>query len=158
MWHDTAMHRTLIAVVTVGGCTLHEPKLGDDQGNPPPARMCPTDPDLRLCVQFDGSLTPTVGDQMNHTIDASAVTAMTRDTEPAAHVGSTSTLYIQPSDAGNLDVAQLTIEMWISPDTRPMPMKGNWMLDNNTEYGIEYRDDGQVRCVIHDKTVDSMTQ
>ena len=156
------MRLTLIAAVMAAGCSYHEPTVGDDDTGPDGGytnvpRGCPSDGSLRLCVQFDGALGPTVADAMSHTIDATAVVAMTRDGEAAAHVSGTSSMFIAPSGVGDLDVPKLTIEMWISPDKKPMPMKGFWMLDNNNQYGIEYRDDGQIRCVIKDKTVDSHT-
>jgi len=150
------MGRIALALIAVGGCGYTEPTVGGDGANPPPA-SCPTgDGTLRLCVQFDGALTPTVGDGMHHTIQSTAVTEMTRTDEPAAHVGATSSMYIAPADAGDLDVTNLTIEMWISADTPPASGSKYWMLDNNTEYGMEYLDNGDIRCLIHDQIVDSV--
>jgi hypothetical protein len=155
------MRLTLIAAVMAAGCSYSEPTVGggdtgpDGGGNVPP-NTCPTsDSSLRLCLQFSGPLTPTVTDGMSHVVAATNLTAMTRAGDPAAHLDSTSEMFIAPIDASDLDnVTNLTIEMWIAPDQHPMPGQTYWMLDNNTEYGMEYRDNGTIRCVISDKTVD----
>src|ERR1051326_3695007 len=166
MWHAPRMRLTLIAAVMVVGCSYDEPTVGpgnpggDDQPGPEAGggvpRTCPSDAALRLCVDFDG--VPTVIDEMSHTVQAMNVAATTRQGDPAARVDASSQIFIPPAGASDLDnITDLTIEMWIAPDQRPPPGQTFWMLDNNTEYGMEYLDDGKVHCFIANHPVDSMT-
>lgn len=158
------MRLTLIAAVMVAGCSYAEPRVpgagsGDDTA--PDADMnvphtCPSDGSLRLCVDFDDA--PTVVDGMSHTVQAMNVEATTRLGDAAVHVDTASQMFIAPAGTGDLDdVTDLTIEMWIAPDQHPSSGQSYWMLDNNTEYGIEYLDDGKIRCVMGSHTIDSMT-
>jgi Concanavalin A-like lectin/glucanases superfamily len=156
------MRRTLIAAVMAAGCSYREPTVGpgsgDDTGPDAPGNVphsCPSDGSLRLCVDFDS--VPAVIDGMSHTVQAMNVTSATRLGDAAAHVDTSSQMFIAPADAGDLDnVTKLTIEMWIAPDHHPSAGQTYWMLDNNTEYGIEYLDDGKIRCVMGPHTVDSV--
>jgi hypothetical protein len=75
---------------------------------------------------------------------------------PTARLDSTSR--IRFAERSDLDVADLTIEMWIKPD--PLQQSQHyWMLDNNTQYFAVLDGDGSVRCGIGGSTsVSSQTQ
>src|SRR5262245_42622658 len=143
MWHHRVMRRTLVTVGMLVGCSYSEPHIADDNGGgddaSDPPRTCPTDSALRLCVQFDGTLGPTFVEGMSHVVHTANVTPMLRASESAAHVDASSTMLIEPGDATNLSLTMLTVEMWIAPDHRPGGGATYWMIDNNTEYGIEFR-------------------
>src|SRR5262245_7651219 len=105
----------VLCFVALAGCVYDEPTItGDDMPPPPgggnpdggsnPPRKCPVDPSLKLCVDFDGPLSPTVVDGAGHTISSMNVVAMTRAGEPAAHLDATSQLYIDAGAASDLDL------------------------------------------------------
>jgi hypothetical protein len=54
----------------------------------------------------------------------------------------------------DLDVDDLTIDLWMSPQGGPA-QNGSWMLDNNTEYYAAYDDDRTVRCGVGGTSVNS---
>jgi hypothetical protein len=157
------MRRGVFALVAVVGCAYNEPMVGDDMsGSNPgsgsnPARTCPSDPTLKLCVDFDGSLTPTVADGAGHTISSVNVVGMNRSGDPAAHVDATSQLTIASAATGDLDLPQLTLELWISPDRQPPSEQKYSIFDHSGHYSIEMKDNGSVTCSAGGQSVDSST-
>jgi hypothetical protein len=154
------MRRGVISLVAFMGCAYNEPTVGDDMGSGSgsnPTRTCPTDPTLKLCVDFDGSLTPTVADGAGHTISSVNVVGMNRSGDPAAHVDATSQLTIASAAAGDLDLAQLTLELWISPDRQPPSEQKYSIFDNSGRYSIEMKSSGGLSCSAGGQSVDSTT-
>jgi len=58
------------------------------------------------------------------------------------------TSHLRFGETNDFDVADLTLELWISPQLRPLKNKRFVMLGNNTQYYVAYEDDGSVRCGI----------
>src|SRR5262249_35299687 len=55
----------------------------------------------------------------------------------------------------DLDVDDLTIDVWISPQGGPVPNGPSWLLDNNGEYSAIYDSDGTLRCGVAGTSVNS---
>lgn len=128
-----------------------------------------------MCIDFeDASLATAAKD---HAVDGpndaalTNVTATDRSDEQAAMLTKDSTLII--AESPSLDfTGNWSLELFVFAD--PLPMRGPggpfstilpappppppvyWMLNNNREYGMELLEDGQVRCVSNNTTVDSM--
>lgn len=132
---------------------------GDDEpdaGAPPATRgFCDhTDPSLRLCVDFDGTIIDRSA--AGAAVAATGVTPMQRDGEAAASLSAASTMHVH--EAATLDIlGALSLDMWIQPASKPSSSTTYWMLDNNTQYGAEFTDTGAVRCVLGGRVVDSAT-
>jgi len=114
------------------------------------------DSSLRLCLTFDHD--PMVQDDSDHPhtiLDDTGVTRTDHAGNPAALLSASSHVHL--SEASDLDVNALTIDMWIAPAPSPLTQH-NWLLDNNTQYFLTYEMTGQVRCGIGgSKTVTSNT-
>lgn len=159
------MRTFLLILVASTGCTFAapdgelEPEPTDDEGTttPPPttpgalATCVPSDPALRLCVDFDGSIEDRSANAVS--ISANAVDSMDRDGEPAAALTTTSTIHLR--EALKLEIAQgLSLDMWIRPMGTP-GSDGYWLLDNNQQYGATYTSAGKIRCVLGSRSVES---
>jgi len=128
---------------------------GVDSGTPA-STLCDVsgDSSLQLCLTFDHE--PMVQDLSGYAHPVTAADGVTRidhgSSSSAVSLTATSKLHV--ADDPKLDVAQLTIDMWISPAagaTNPH----NWLLDNNTQYFLTYEMDGKIRCGIGSKVVTS---
>lgn len=155
------MRNLWLVICASAGCTFPSPGSDgelepEDEVSPDPApagrSVCDRrDPDLRLCVDFDGD----VMDRSVYgaTIAATEVSSMQRGSEPAAALVATSTMHVR--EGGDLDiVGQLSLEAWIRPQGAP-GSEGFWILDNNTQYGASYTTAGTIRCVLGNLVVDS---
>ena len=125
--------------------------------DPPITRNCAQgDTSLRLCIDFDDDTT-LAGDGSSRGHDpalAAGLTMMTRDTELAVQMSSSSRLQI--AEHADFDIASdLTISMWVKNEARPTS-GAYWMLDNNNQYAMSLQSDGQVRCGLGADTVDSV--
>jgi hypothetical protein len=136
------------------------PEPGDDQpdaaAQPAPRAICDrSDPSLRLCVDFEGSIVDrSVNDAA---ITTSLVTAMERDGEPAAALTTSSSMHVR--EAAALDIqGGLALDMWIRPTGKPGTGNTFWMLDNNTQYGASFTSTGAIRCVLSGLSSDSSGQ
>lgn len=110
------------------------------------------DAKLRLCLSFDQTaamvqdLVTPPHVLMDH-IGVSSILGLL--STPTARFDSASR--IRFAESNDLDVSDLTIEMWIKPD----PLQSSqhyWMLDNNTQYYAVLDGDGSVRCGIGGST------
>lgn len=155
------MRTFLLLFIASTGCTFAapdgelEPEPTDDEGptTPPPvlATCVPSDPALRLCVDFDGSIVDRSAGAAAITVNA--VDSMDRDGEPAAVLTATSTIHLR--EATKLEIAQgLSLDMWIRPSGTP-GAEGYWLLDNNQQYGATYTSAGTIRCVLGSRSVES---
>lgn len=160
--------RTLLLVLCASaGCAFSSPELegeplpdgggvgepGPDSGTPAERTVCdPSDPSLRLCVDFKGSIADRSATAA--AIAARGVSPMERDGEPAIALGEQSTMHVRETAALDI-VGGLAIDLWIQPSSRPDPGEGFWILDNNTQYAASFRDNGAVRCVVGGQVVNS---
>ena len=157
--------RTLWLVVCASaGCSFGAPDddvLGPDASadpvtDPPPVvprAICDReDASLRLCVDFREP----IADRSSRAapIDATAVSPMDRDGDPAAELTDSSTMHI--GEALALDIQdRLTLDMWIRPTGTPASGEKYWILDNNQQYAASFTDLRKARCVIGSRFVDS---
>jgi len=127
--------------------------MGGPDGAPAARTVCDhADASLRLCVDFEGTIVDRSA--AGAEVAAAGVATMDRDGEPAAMLGATSTMHVHESTA--LDIqGGLALDMWIRPASKPASGSTYWMLDNNTQYGIELTDTGAIRCVLSNRVVDS---
>jgi hypothetical protein len=162
-------NRLVYAFCALAGCGFSvvapEDTSDDDPADPsdptgPIERRCATsDPDLRMCIDFDDATgVPTVfSDGSGRGNDATLVTDVTmttRDAELAAELVGTSRLHV--SEAPDLDIAkELTLSLWARVPDAAMPAIGveRWLLDNNDQYGAYITADGVVACTIAGETV-----
>jgi len=147
------------------GCGFEATPLEEDMPDPTPPggdpaveRKCtPSDDSLRLCINFEDTAT-FAGDgsgRGHHPAIADSLTTMTRDAELAVQLSALSRLQI--AETGDLDLGtNLTVSMWMRPESRPAGDAAFAMLDNDTQYAISYRDDGRVRCSVGEDAVDSI--
>jgi hypothetical protein len=157
------MRRTLI-VVAITGCSFNPPRGDDDGGGQPPDGSVPlvnchsTDSELRLCVDFE-SPPPNDGSPDHLTLTTDRVVAMDRvgpeGAEHAVMVDATSSMRVAESPALDL-TGDFTLELWIDATRLPMSGTRYWMFDNNTQYAMELKDDGTMRCVIGSDTLDTV--
>lgn len=132
------------------------PAVGDDDQPQPevdaptatPRRCSTSDPDLRLCIDFDdaGDL---ARDALAHVVTAQNLTPMMRDVnEPAVMVGTTSFLHV--AESADLDIPDnLTVSLWVSVNIDGLPLSATasrWLFDNNTQYFAQLRTAGVIRC------------
>jgi len=155
-----------LAAVLLAGCGFEATPLEEDMPDPTPPggvdpaveRKCATSDDtLRLCIDFEDTAT-LAGDgsgRGHHPAIADSLTTMTRDAELAVQMSALSRLQI--AETGDLDLGtNLTVSMWMRPESRPAGDAAFAMLDNDTQYAISYRDDGRVRCSVGEDAVDSI--
>jgi concanavalin A-like lectin/glucanase superfamily protein len=112
------------------------------------------DPSLQLCVTFDHDAMVQDLSGFAHVVtEATNVTPIDRNgVSPAVALSIASRVHIAEDD--QLDVAQMTIDLWIAPAAGAIGHR-SWILDNNTQYFVTYEADGKVRCGIGSKTATS---
>jgi len=112
------------------------------------------DPSLQLCLTFDhNAVVQDLSGNSHPVTEALNVAPITRSNgSPAATLTLASRIHV--ADDSKLDVAQLTIDMWIAPAPGAITQH-SWLLDNNTQYFLTYEMDGKIRCGIGSKVVTS---
>ncbi len=156
------MRNLWLVLCASAGCTFSAPGSGDEpvpEDEGPPDDPAPAgrsacdrrDPDLRLCVDFDGDVLDR--SVYSAVIAASEVSSMDRNGDPAAALVPTSTMHVR--EKTDLDVTdQLSLDAWIRPEGVP-GSESYWILDNNQQYGASYTAAGTIRCVLSFMVVDS---
>ncbi|MGN6106955.1 MAG: LamG domain-containing protein [Kofleriaceae bacterium] len=153
----------VIGVVGLVGCSFSpagDDTAGDntpDASPHPPARRCSASPDpaLVLCLDFEDQPLADVavdGSGRLHDAAASRVGVGARGGEQAAMLSADSSLHV--AETPDLDLAQLTVAMWIQPEAAPPSGKVWWLLDNADQYTMQYEDEHQIRCGVRGETVD----
>jgi hypothetical protein len=108
------------------------------------APLCDADdPDLRLCMDFEGSVASGAGTTL--TVDAMNVAFLDGAVGGAARVTSASVIHVDENPALDFTTA-MTIEAFvqIQPDPAPSPRVG--IVDNNAQYGMWIDEDFQPYC------------
>jgi hypothetical protein len=156
--YDDAMLRASFAVLALSACTFDGPAVpggappdGDAPGDAspdapidaPPAVLCnATDPMLRACYAFDGDTRD--GSMYGH--DA----VPTGTAFGPGHDGQG--LVVGPGDlvtvagGANLNVARLTIKMWIKPSSIPTGTARAGLVDSGNRFRMFLHSGGLVRC------------
>lgn len=168
----TAVHRLQLApavrsvciAAALAGCSFDgaEVQLGvdarpldaaPDAPRPGSRTTCDaTDPQLRLCIDFDGP----ARDRSANNISTTSVSVGTVDRrgDPAASFTAASQVHVR--ETPRLDIpSNLTIDLWARPGALPDPPARFWLLDNNTQYAVSLTTTGNARCVIGNRLVDS---
>lgn len=142
--------RYLAFAITVTGCAFTAPEAvpiiepGPDPG-PQPCRA--GEQGVVLCVDFEEP--PVAGRVLDSSPIDHVVTAISVLPEPrlpgehAVVLSTPSSLLVAPSP--ELDLPELTIEMWIRPDKKP-PRKGSGLFDHHDHYTMAIRDNRRIRC------------
>jgi hypothetical protein len=160
----------------IAGCGFSSPAgLAEDPGGPMgpgdpggtgggsgSASQCDaSDPSPLLCVAFGG--TPVVQDLVapaHELLEHAGILTLANIALPiTGFVVKTAATFSRASqvrfkERPDLDVDDLTIDLWMSPLGEP-PQNGSWMLDNNTEYYAAYDGDSTVRCGVGGASVNS---
>lgn len=164
----------------IAGCGFTSPSgLADDPGSPggpsdPGAPAGPSggsgstspcdasNPSPLLCVSFGGPLLASdlavpAHDLLEHTdVGALANIALPITGLPAETVGTFGlNSRLRFKERPDLDVNDLTIDLWIAPDGVLAPGDPSWLLDNNGEYSAAYNNDRTVRCAVAGTSVNS---
>jgi hypothetical protein len=147
----------LTAMTALSGCGFGSPGIGPGADpevippspTPPAAQPCRTDEQgVALCVDFeDRPLANQATDRSPHGNHAAAVAVgatLRLPGEQAAVLTAASSLRVRESAA--LDLAQLTIEMWILPDQPPPKDEDVGLFDNPGQYTMRLTDELRVRC------------
>jgi hypothetical protein len=112
------------------------------------------DPDLRLCVTFDGPAGAQDLSPQPHVItDSLNISIIARDADHAAMFTDSSRLHF--ADAADLDVGELTVGLWALPDVA-VQSRSAWLLDVNTQYALTREPSGRYRCSLGARSVDSV--
>jgi hypothetical protein len=145
---------------TTGPIPTGDPDL--DPGDPPVvappvAARCDasdpaTDPSLHLCVTFDQDPMVDLASPPNAIAELAGLTVVQLADERVARLGTKS--QIRFAEATDLDVTDLTIDLWIGP-ARISRDHSYWLFDNNTQYAAWYDEDERVNCQIGDQIVTS---
>lgn len=171
--------RYAFIVWSIAGCGFSTPAgpaddpagSGSDQGGDPgsgtgsgpgpaSARCDASDPQLRLCVSF--GVHPMMQDLAGaHAVaDASGVAPLTAAlpipnllTSTAGTFSATSRMRF--AESPDFDVTELTVDLWMAPQSIPGNGGRYWMLDNNSQYYATYDHNGTVRCGIGGASVNS---
>jgi len=151
--------RFVLAAIAATGCAFtgqggSEPGPAPYAGAVEPLRTCKAPPaDVRLCIDFeDSSLAQRALDGSGGLNDAiaTAITPLQRlglaAPEQAAQLSQQSTLHVAETPA--LDLATLTIEMWIRPDALPPQSTVAGLVDNYGLYSMQLTPDGRLRCAL----------
>lgn len=164
----------------IAGCGFSSPSdLADDPGSPgepsdpgepgapagpvggsgSPSLCDASNPSPLLCVSFGGAslvsdLATPAHELLEHTGIASialSITGVTVQTAGVFGLGS----QLRFKESPDLDVNDLTIDLWISPDGGLIAGGPFSLLDHNGEYSAAYNSDGTVRCGVAGTSVDS---
>ncbi|MDB4956654.1 MAG: hypothetical protein JWO36_4223 [Myxococcales bacterium] len=111
-----------------------------------------SDPSLRLCLDFEGSLVPDAIDLSggNHDALATAIQPMPRAGQQAAALTTQSSILVP--ETPDLDItAALSIEMWISPAQKPSSTA--YPLTNAGQYQVSYDKNGRIGCAIGESNI-----
>jgi hypothetical protein len=121
-----------------------------------------TDPNLRLCVSFGTS--PMAQDLVTplHEVapGSTGVVAFANLALPilglVVNTGGTFAAgsQLRFKESPDFDVDNLTLDLWMLPQSTPAQSSSYYLLDNNTEYSATY-DSGGVHCMVAGTTVDS---
>jgi hypothetical protein len=161
------MWRALV-LLAIGGCSfdpgglvggLHD-GAAPDTGTPAPdatvtSGFCTGDPDLVACYEFEGLANPAQPDDETAYGNDGAATSVAY---AAGHHGTAMSFTDASSaiipDSASLDVANITLEVWVKLDALPAATGSGraGILDNNGEYGLFVASDGSVRCSLASTT------
>ena len=111
----------------------------------PPVVFCdPDDPELVACFRFEGTPDDESGTAL--IVNAIGVDFDEGVSGRAAVLTNSSEMYIESTSA--LDVAAVTIEMWVRPDALPptAPARAG-LFDNDGQYSMFVFGDGRVQCL-----------
>ncbi|MGN6106954.1 MAG: LamG domain-containing protein [Kofleriaceae bacterium] len=168
----TAVHRLQLApavrsvciAAALAGCSFDgaEVQLGvdarpldaaPDAPRPGSRTTCDaTDPQLRLCIDFDGP----ARDRSANNISTTSVSVGTVDRRGDPAASFTAAAQVHDRATPRLDIpSNQTIELWARPGALPDPPARFWLLDNNTQYAVSLTTTGNARCVIGNRLVDS---
>ena len=134
---------------------------GSGSGSSDAAQCDASDPALRLCVSFGTA--PMAQDlaPASHAVAEMAGVAQLTALLPIANsltgtAGSFSAASrLRFAESADFDVSELTVDLWMSPQSTPGNGAHYWMLDNNSQYYASYDHNNTVRCGIGGTSVNS---
>jgi hypothetical protein len=117
-----------------------------DAAPPPPPASCPSDPQLSVCLRFEGN----VADESTHGVrlTTSNVAFEMGPSGMAARLGPTSSIRMDESDL--LDGAAITVEAWLSPRVLPGAGLRQGIADSPGQYGMFLVPPADVLCIAGD--------
>jgi hypothetical protein len=111
-----------------------------------PAVGCPTDPDLLLCMRFEGSLRD---ESASGHVFTSTGTGFTSGVDGLA-LNHMATSDVRLANTTAFDVARVTLEAWVQPRTLPAGTARAAIVDYQREFSLFVYPDGSVRCAVND--------
>lgn len=149
---------TLVTALTaLTGCGFNSPDAGagadpeviPPSPTPPAPQPCQTsEQGVALCVDFeDQPLANLAADRSpygNHATAVAVGSTIRLPGEQAAVLTAASSLRV--AESATLDLAQLTIEMWIYPEQPPPKKADVGLFDNPGQYTMRLTDELRVRC------------
>jgi hypothetical protein len=116
-----------------------------DAGSPGTASAaCPSDPDLALCLTFEGA----VADRSPGRLPVQAMGAATQPGPhgPAVRLRGQGGLFV--GDSPQVDAPLLTLEAWVRPESLPTVPGRAGLFDRDGRYGMFILPGGSVSCGI----------
>jgi hypothetical protein len=131
----------------INGPDASPPDASPPDAAPPDAEpapsVCAPDPDLLACLPLDGEAVDLSTYQNGITADDLAFSAGVRGSALDVDDGVDVTL----AETNTLDpTSGITLELWIRPGSFPTGSDRVGILDNNAQWGLFGREDGQVTC------------
>lgn len=105
-----------------------------------PFATCSTASTLVACLDFNGSITDTAGNSLM----ASNVAFAAGQQDQAVALSTASKLTV--TDSVRLDVAAVTMQAWVHPDTLPAPGLRAGIWDTDGQYGMFILSSGALLC------------
>ncbi|HEX3757290.1 MAG TPA: LamG domain-containing protein [Kofleriaceae bacterium] len=119
-----------------------------------------SDAQLRLCVSF--GVDPMMQDlaAAHAVVEASGIAPLTAVLPIANILTGTAGVFgamshMRFADSPDFDVSELTVDLWMSPQSTPGNNAHYWMLDNNSQYYASFDHNNTVRCGIGGTSVNS---
>lgn len=119
-----------------------------------------SDAQLRLCVSF--GVDPMMQDLVagHAVVDAFGVAPLTAVLPIASILTGTAGSFSAASrmrfaESPDFDVSELTVDLWMSPQSTPGNGARYWMLDNNSQYYASFEHNNTVRCGVGGTSVNS---
>jgi hypothetical protein len=125
---------------------VEDPSGGSGSGS---AASCDVaDPQIKLCVRFGGArMAEDLAVPPHAVAEATGIALISGlDLIPAGGFAPASRLRF--AESRDFDVADLTLELSMSPQAVPAKNRAQSLIDNNTQYALRYDSDQAVRCSI----------
>ncbi len=143
-----AVSAFVLGLTLATGCSFIPSAQPTGPGGGSSAACSVSDPNLQLCLDFEGSVTPYAADTSGH--DRSAATAevapVMRGNQQAVEVGDGAQIFVAGNDRPLMSVP-LTVELWVL--AAALPHEHAAIVDTDM-FGLTLHGDGSISCDLGD--------